>query len=226
MAENHHFFSKILSVFSSILSFCLVLSAIGCAGLAVNPAPTISNDQVGEAFTAVPSPTAFLPTSPENQIVIACSQPGIVRRFELHSAAMNEILPFSVYYPPCYGNGVQDVYPALYLLHGQTFDDTQWQRLGITLLADHLIQTGRTLPFLIIMPYEQFHYRPVKNNQFPVALLDELLPWVESNLHAKSERYWRAIGGISRGASWAVRLGLQHWDLFGAIGAHLSLIHI
>ena len=28
------------------------------------------------------------------------------------------------------------------------------------------------------------------------------------------------MGGLSRGAGWAVHLGLSRWELFGAIGAH------
>jgi hypothetical protein len=30
----------------------------------------------------------------------------------------------------------------------------------------------------------------------------------------------RAIGGLSRGAGWALRLGFTRWDLFSVIGLH------
>jgi enterochelin esterase-like enzyme len=43
---------------------------------------------------------------------------------------------------------------------------------------------------------------------------------VDSHYHTCSQRSCRAIGGISRGALWAVALGLSHWQLFGVIGAH------
>ena len=172
------------------------------------------------ANTAEPTPTLSSPNPQKNQPVIACDQPGRVQRYDLPSELMGEKLPFSVYFPPCYGNGVQDAYPTLYLLHGLSFDDTQWQRLGILPMADQLIQNGRTVPFIIVMPFEQYQYRRVENNRFPLALVNELIPWVEDNLGAKPGKLRRAIGGISRGASWAVRIGLQHWDLFGAIGAH------
>jgi enterochelin esterase-like enzyme len=35
-----------------------------------------------------------------------------------------------------------------------------------------------------------------------------------------ADRDHRAIGGLSRGAGWALRLGLQRWDLFGTLGLH------
>ena len=152
--------------------------------------------------------------------MIQCSQPGQVQQFEIPSLKLKDQLTFSVYFPPCYGNGAQQNYPVLYLLHGQTFDDTQWQRLGLPKLADQIIQSGKTIPFLVVMPLEKFYYRSPEGNAFPPALTDELIPWVETNLHAGDQKQWRAIGGISRGASWAMRLGLQQYKLFGAVGGH------
>jgi len=139
---------------------------------------------------------------------------------EIFSKKMNAPLIFDVYFPPCYKNDVQMEYPALYLLHGQTYDQTQWQKLGIQDYADQLIQDRHCIPFLIIMPSEQYPYRPSEGNTFPQAVLEDLLPWVEENLHARPQKSWRAIGGISRGASWAMRLALQNPSVFGAVGGH------
>jgi enterochelin esterase-like enzyme len=166
------------------------------------------------------APTADVNPTQQNLLVIQCGQPGQVQQFEIQSEKLRGRLIFSVYFPPCYGNGAQENYPVLYLLHGQTFDNTQWQKLGLLKFADQIIQSGRTIPFLVVMPYEQFYYRSPEGNAFPQALTDELIPWVETNLHAATQKLWRAIGGISRGASWAMRLGLQHYNLFGSVGGH------
>ena len=149
-----------------------------------------------------------------------CDQPSQVQTFEMESELLNDQLRFSVYFPPCHDKSGVNTYPTIYLLHGQTYDNRQWQRLGIAAYADELIQSGRVLPFLIVMPYEKYHYRSPTNNQFPLVIVQELLPWVESELHGRAGRDWRAIGGISRGASWAVRMGLQDTETFGAVGAH------
>ena len=35
-----------------------------------------------------------------------------------------------------------------------------------------------------------------------------------------------AIGGLSRGGTWAIHLGLENWDSFGAIGAHSAPLFV
>jgi enterochelin esterase-like enzyme len=205
-----------LNYFFSII--CLFL-LIGCTSSsqpasAFTPAITTTSTPFKQESTAEVKPTR------NNPLIIQCGQPGQVQQFEIQSEKLNDRLAFSVYFPPCYGNGVQDNYPVLYLLHGQTFDNTQWQKLGLLRMADQIIKNGRTIPFLVVMPLEQFYYRSPEGNAFPQALTDELIPWMETNLRAGNQKQWRAIGGISRGASWAMRLGLQQYKLFSTVGGH------
>jgi enterochelin esterase-like enzyme len=47
-----------------------------------------------------------------------------------------------------------------------------------------------------------------------------ILPWIDANYRTIPDRQYRAVGGLSRGGNWAVRIGLLHWGLFGSIGAH------
>jgi enterochelin esterase-like enzyme len=197
---------------------CLFL-LFGCS----SPTQTASASLPVQSATSTPfeqESTAEVKPTRNNPLVIQCSQPGQVQQFEIQSEKLRGKLIFSVYFPPCYGNGVQENYPVLYLLHGQTFDNTQWQRLGLLKAADRIIQSGQSVPFLVVMPFEQFYYRSPEGNAFPQALTDELIPWMETNLQAGNQKQWRAIGGISRGASWAMRLGLQQYKLFGAVGGH------
>jgi enterochelin esterase-like enzyme len=51
-------------------------------------------------------------------------------------------------------------------------------------------------------------------------LVEDLIPYVDSTYRTAPERNHRAIGGLSRGAGWALRLGLTRWDLFNVIGLH------
>ena len=211
-------FRKLFTSFFFTLFICSFF-LFGCS-FSGQPAPVSSIVPAPSATPLAQAPTAEIKPTQSNLLVIPCSQPGQVQQFKIQSAKLKDSLTFNVYFPPCYGNGVQAAYPALYLLHGQTFGLTQWQNLGILKLADQIIQNGRAIPFLIVMPSEQFYYRPPEGNAYPQALTEELIPWVETNLHASPQKLWRAIGGISRGASWAMRLGLQRYDLFGAVGGH------
>ena len=214
MANIRKSFTPVFFTFFICLFSLFGCSSLGQPTLVSSPVPTPTGTSLEQ------SPTAEMKPTQQNRLVIQCSQPGKVQQFEIQSEKLRDKLVFDVYFPPCYGNGMQEDYPALYLLHGQTYDQTQWQNLGLLKYADQIIQSERTILFLIVMPFEKFYYRSPEGNAFPQALTDELLPWVESNLHASPQKLWRAIGGISRGASWAIRLALQPTNLFGAIGGH------
>jgi enterochelin esterase-like enzyme len=106
------------------------------------------------------------------------------------------------------------------MLHGQTYSDDQWQRLGIAETADELIAEGLIPPYLIVMPLEHDTFADIFESEFSLSLIEVLVPWVDSNYSTCIFRECRAIGGLSRGGAWAIHLGFSNWALFGAIGAH------
>ncbi|HLA97794.1 MAG TPA: alpha/beta hydrolase-fold protein [Anaerolineales bacterium] len=143
-------------------------------------------------------------------------------RFEggsLSSKLLPEPLEFSVYLPPCYHQDREQRYPVLYLLHGQGYNHDQWDRLGADESADRLILAGEIAPFLIVLPRDRSWAQP-DEDLFGQALVEELIPHIDSTYRTRPERLYRAIGGLSRGAAWAVHLGLSRWQEFGRIGAH------
>ena len=107
----------------------------------------------------------------------------------------------------------------LYLLHGQTYTDDQWIRLGAVEVADDLILSGESGPFIIVFPDDRYWNLP-PGPGFGQRLEEELIPYIDSTYRTLTDRDHRAIGGMSRGAGWALRLGLTRWDLFGTIGLH------
>ena len=157
------------------------------------------------------------PTKIEGQ---DCTGQGMVERYQIESEALNSGLFISVYLPPCYDASRAEGYPALYLLHGQTFNDRMWVDLGAPEIADALIVSGQAAPFLMVMPYEEFYYRDDEGNQFPEALMSEVIPWVVENFNVCAGMACRALGGISRGASWAMRIGLTEPGVFSSLGGH------
>ena len=105
------------------------------------------------------------------------------------------------------------------MLHGLTYTDDQWVRLGIGDAADALIAAGQIPPLIIVMPLDDDWHQPFESH-FGEALVNDLLPWIDANYATRRDRNGRAIGGLSRGASWAIHVGLKNWRLFGSIGAH------
>ncbi len=192
----------------------------GCAQPAATPTPTVLVPNTTPQVTQL---TATDNVTSEPQAIKAenkCGEDGMLERYQIDSVLLNEPLFFSVYFPPCYHARDADEYPVLYALHGQNFNDAMWAELGLIETADELIRSEQVDPFLVVMPYEEHYFRGADVNNFPSALKDEIIPWVEQSLKVCAEKSCRAIGGISRGASWAMRIGLEEWDFYGAIGAH------
>lgn len=137
----------------------------------------------------------------------------------MHSDLLRDPFQFRVYTPPCYSEFVEDEYPVLYLLHGLGFDDEQWDRIGVDEAMDRLIANGTIPPFILVLPKDNEGTSPI-NDPFGKAFMEDLMPFINENFRVKKERKYVGIGGISRGAAWAVHLGFQHWESFGGVGLH------
>jgi enterochelin esterase-like enzyme len=137
----------------------------------------------------------------------------------LDTGLLRKALEYRIYLPPCYDEHPQQHYPVLYLIHGQSYTDDQWERLGVGKIADRLIASGEIPPLLVVMPRDRVWTQPTED-MFGEALATILIPAIDEHFRTIADRPHRAIGGLSRGAGWAVHLGLKHWQLFGTIGAH------
>jgi len=150
---------------------------------------------------------------------------GRIEQHTLDSEFFEDGLAFRVYTPPCYEEYPQERYPVLYLVHGQTYTDEQWDRIGADEAADRLIASGEVAPFIIVMPHDHNSLRPTVGF-FDDAVLQELLPWIEAEYRTLADREHRAVGGLSRGASWAIHFALTEAELFGALGGHSPPVFI
>ncbi|MCI0518668.1 MAG: hypothetical protein L0Z70_00230 [Chloroflexi bacterium] len=165
---------------------------------------------------AAETPSAPAPTPPADPC--AASQ-GRVEAGALEYPDLEQPLEFAVYLPPCYAHNPAQRYPVLYLVHGQSYSHDQWQRLGVDQTAWALTASGELPPFILILPHDRSWAQP-SADAFGRALVEVLIPHVDATYFTRPERAYRAIGGLSRGAAWAVHLGVSQWQLFGAIGAH------
>ena len=157
----------------------------------------------------MPSPTS-----------LACwGEPGNKKQVSLSTHLLRLPLEYTVYLPPCYDQQKDRRYQVLYLIHGQNYNHDQWDRLGADETADRLIAAGETPPFIIVLPRDRSWAQP-SEDKFGQVVAEELIPAIDQKYRTLPERTYRAIGGLSRGAGWAVHLGLSHWELFGAIGGH------
>ena len=176
----------------------------------VPPLPTVT-----PWSTKTPRPTKTATPTP-----LACwSQGGSLVADSVPSRLLPDPVAVLIYLPPCFAELTELDFPTLYLLHGQSFDQAQWVRLGFTAMADAWAASGNQPPFLIVMPRIDAWDEPL-DYPFGQAVVEEVIPYIEEHYRGRPEREWRKVGGISRGASWAVHLGIKYWETFSAFGGH------
>jgi enterochelin esterase-like enzyme len=180
--------------------------------------------------TALPSPTTtplsapFRPSQTPPPLLAETATPesalpcpdraGTLQPETIPSSITGTTAGFTVYLPPCYAFDPQVRYPVLFLFHGLGRSPDQWHDLGLESTLDDLIVSGQIPPVVVILP----HILGEDSND--AVFLADLLPAVEGKFRTRADREHRAIGGVSRGAEWALRLALRRADLFGAVGVH------
>ena len=165
---------------------------------------------------------------------------GIVRRHTYRSALVGDHREYFVYTPPGYDAAPARRYPVLYLLHGMSDGADAWSsEIGrANVILDNLIAHGRAQPMIVVMPlgygapeildarWRAGQPDPAlgrRNREvFARALLDEVIPSVEREYRAATDRGSRAIAGLSMGGAESLATGLNALDRFAWIGAFSS----
>ncbi len=145
---------------------------------------------------------------------------GTVTAHHLRSTATGRTERYQVYRPP--GTEPGEALRLLVLLHGATSDDTQWLHVGLASAADCLLARGQLPPTLIVVVDGSSAEQDGHRLHPPLERLvtDELLPLVRRVNPNLAGRNGTAIGGISLGGGWALRIAAHRPDLFGAVGGH------
>ena len=203
-------------LYASLLVCSMVATACSPQNLSI---PTSTNLPPTASAPPTPLPThSPLPPTPLTPVPLSClKRPGRIEQGSLDS--FKPAQEFRLYLPPCYDEKTDERYPVLYLLHGQTYTDDQWVRLGAARVLDELIHTGEVQPFLMVFPDDR-HWNLQAGAGFGERLVKDIVPYIDANYRTIPNRDHRSIGGLSRGAGWALELGLAEWKLFGAIGLH------
>src|SRR5690606_19494268 len=122
---------------------------------------------------------------------------------QLRTSLLPLPLEYRVYLPPCYQEEHDRRYPVLYLIHGQSYTDDQWDRLGADEAVDRLVALGEVPPFIIVMPRDRNWEQPSRE-PFGQVVVEELNPFIDEHYRTLPLREYRAVGGLSRGAAWSV----------------------
>ncbi|RKR09024.1 enterochelin esterase-like enzyme [Flavobacterium sp. 90] len=152
---------------------------------------------------------------------------GNVQQILFPSKSTNTSRRAFVYTPPGYDKDKNKKYPVLYLQHGWGEDETAWSNQGhVNLIMDNLISEGKIKPFLIVMTYgmtNEIKYGGLasfKIEPFHTVLIEELIPYVDSNFRTLSNQANRAMAGLSMGGMETHTITLNKPDVF----SHYALL--
>ena len=196
------------------LALLLGLAASACALGSRAPTEATLAATAAEPSPRAPTASPQPSVAPSTTMLTCLREPGTIESGEHIDGDLPRSVPYRVYVPPCYDPSTSSGLPLLVMLHGLQATDQQWQDLGIAAAADGLIARGEVPPFLIVMPWER------RGLEYETALVDYLLPFIRNAYGASDDRRLSAIGGLSRGAGWSLRIGLKHPEVFGSIGLH------
>ena len=142
-----------------------------------------------------------------------------------------------VYTPAEYESGKKR-YPVLYLQHGMGEGETSWALQGkMQHIMDNAIAKGEAVPMIVVMESGDikapFNFAGGGSNEqgrseygasFYPVLLNDLIPYIDSNFRTKADRENRAMAGLSWGGHQTFDVVLQNLDKFAWMGTFSGAI--
>jgi len=153
-----------------------------------------------------------------------------------HSSRLGFDRPLCVYTPAGYVPGGREKLPVLYLIHGMTDTYETWFKVGkVNVIMDNLIASGKAERMIIVMPYanpfpemaargSEAMYNPMDTEIVVREIVDEIIPFTESNYSVLRDADHRAVAGFSLGGRQALATGLGNPDLFHRVAAYSPAI--
>ena len=164
---------------------------------------------------------------------------GQVRSIYYHSehSKVGEWRHALVYTPAEYETGKKK-YPVLYLQHGMGEGETSWMLQGkMQHIMDNAIAKGEAVPMIVVMESGDikapFNFAGGGSNEqgrseygasFYPVLLNDLIPYIDSNFRTKADRENRAMAGLSWGGHQTFDVVLQNLDKFAWMGTFSGAI--
>lgn len=154
---------------------------------------------------------------------------GQVRECYYFSKVEEKLRRCFVYTPAEYETNPTKRYPVLYLQHGMGEDETGWSRQGkMAFILDNQISEKKCVPMIVVMDYGNCGYiHGTKKGEsqkefgalFTPILINDIIPYIDSNFRTLSDRDNRAMAGLSWGGHQTFETTLNNIDKFSHIGA-------
>lgn len=143
--------------------------------------------------------------------------PANVENRKLNSKLMAREMPYRVVLPEDYKAQASKKYAVVYLLHGLTGHFDNWT--DKSKVAEYAAKYG----YIIVTPEGNDGWYTdsgsVPNDKYESYIVQELIPEIEKNFRALSDRNHRVIAGLSMGGYGSVKFGLKYPDKFVLVGS-------
>src|SRR5436190_8879880 len=132
------------------------------------------------------------------------------------SATLGSTRQLLVYTPPGFTANSKTKYPVLYLIHGGSDTEETWTKVGrANFIADNLIAQNKAVPMIIVMPYGNVRPKPMPD--FTKDVINDIIPFIESNYPVLTDSKNRAVAGFSVGGGQTLNIGVTNTDKFAYI---------
>ena len=166
-----------------LIAIGLLAIAPGCTGNR-GDTPTVASSASSDGVTTIPPGSLTTPAP----AATACAAGTLT----VSSAVLGRSVRVSVLsIAP-----LAQVTAVVYLLHGANTDETQWPAIGAEDARLHFAPTGAATTMAVVLPDLPSAAIGVNDE---AALVQEVIPSVESCFGGAIDRVHRAVGGISRG---------------------------
>lgn len=129
----------------------------------------------------------------------------------------------NVYVPAGYEENPNKKYPVLYLVHGWGENENGWSIQGhLANIMDGLIASGKAVPMIIVMPDGDIQTNPdvrKASGDITDIYIKNLIPFIDKTFRVYTDRYHRAMAGLSRGGFQTWNTVLKNTDKFAWLGA-------
>ena len=144
---------------------------------------------------------------------------GAVTRHYFPSSVTGKLEICLVYTPANYDPTKK--YPVLYLQHGYGENETGWVYQGhAARIADKLLYDGEMEEMIIVMANGMT--QPLENKQrfgvFTEIILADLIPYIEGKYPVYTDKWHRAMAGLSMGSYQTSIVTMSNPDLFSYVG--------
>ena len=201
------------------------------------------NEGFKNSLLEIPSKEGALPHDIRSDV-----DHGRVEYIHYYSKSLGATNNAVVYLPPSYMTDMQKKFPVFYLISGTTDTEEVYFKVGrVNYILDNLIADKQAKDMIVVMPYGN----PMKlklqdapttvpgattkerseamaaqmrfgGDVFSQDLINDLMPYIESNYRTINNKDNRAIGGFSRGGNQALFNGLTNLDKFSYLCSYSS----